>query len=104
MGLSNISPSSMPRSALLSSPTPTDKTHMKMEALWTGACPDFIFFTAVSSEIKTAPGAEQALRKISINGSHERRKKWLENVFPLTAHLRDTLAFGRVTILINVSV
>lgn len=50
------------------------------------------------------PGAEQALRKIPVNGSHERRKKWLENVLPLAAHFRDPLAFGRVTILIDVSV
>lgn len=102
MGFTNISPSSAPRSVLLSSPTPTDKTHMKMEASKTGAFPDF-FFTAVSSEIKTVPGAEQALRKIPVNGSHERRKKWLENVLPLAAHFRDPLAFGRVTILIDVS-
>lgn len=104
MGFTNIPPSSTPRSALLSSPTPTDKTHMKMEASKTGAFPDFFFFTAVSSEIKTVPGAEQALRKIPVNGSHERRKKWLENVLPLAAHFRDPLAFGRVTILIDVSV
>jgi hypothetical protein len=46
----------------------------------------------------------QVLRKSILNESHERRKKWMESVFPFTAYLRDTLAFERTTILIGVSV
>lgn len=63
-----------------------------------------VFSTSICSEIKTVPGAEQVLRKSILNESHERRKKWMENVFPFTASLRDTLAFERAAVLIGVSI